>query len=370
MKYDLTISPQYVSSWGLNEALREIFQNALDQEALGSPMSIDWERQKDGTYSVRIQNKSSLLDKASLLLGNSTKANDDQTIGQFGEGYKLACLVLLRLGKDVRILNYGAKEQWIPRIAHSSKFDSELLQIEVIKYRLMRVPDHDLTWTISGLSFEELKTWRSQNLVTNKNYKFFSLNDIEVLTDEDQKGNVYVRGLFVGHIKNDKMRYGYNLQPSQIKLDRDRKQVQSFDLFWALSSHWARYQDQNLLLEMLIEGSAEVEYLHYYTYEGFSKFVLEEFRRIHGPDAVPVLTQEHVDNLIAAKVKHKPIVVSEALWAYCTSLYTTNLATGERPLTPHEELTSFFSAFEHDMSDVAKTAFQNLLKASLTWKAV
>lgn len=369
MKYDLTISPQYVSSWGLNEALREIFQNALDQESLGSPMSVDWERAKDGTYSVRIQNKSSLLDRASLLLGNSTKADDASTIGQFGEGYKLACLVLLRLGKKVSILNYGAKEQWVPRIVFSPKFNSELLQIEVIKYRLMHVPDHDLTWTVSGLTFEELKDWRDTNLVTNKNYEYFSLNEIEVLTSPQHLRRVYVCGLFVGEIQNDKMRYGYNLKPYHIALDRDRKQVQSFDLFWALSQHWAQHPDHELLLKMLTEGAAEVEYLHYSTQDDFSSFILKEFRRLHGPDAIPVLTQAHVDALVASKVRHKPIVVSEAYWAYCGSLYTTSLATGERPKTPQEELQGFFNAFEDDMTEVAKEAFLSLIKQSEQWSA-
>ena len=33
--YEITISPNYVNNWGINEAIREILQNAIDAETNG-----------------------------------------------------------------------------------------------------------------------------------------------------------------------------------------------------------------------------------------------------------------------------------------------------------------------------------------------
>ena len=39
-KYELTISKNYVPDWGVKEAIRELFQNALDQEIVDSNNSM------------------------------------------------------------------------------------------------------------------------------------------------------------------------------------------------------------------------------------------------------------------------------------------------------------------------------------------
>ncbi|HEX8627206.1 MAG TPA: hypothetical protein VF755_03430 [Catenuloplanes sp.] len=80
------ISPDYVKSWTPVRALCELIANALDED---SDATVAW---ADGY--LRITDNGPGIPEEGLILGYSTKT--DAQIGQFGEGKKLACLVLAR----------------------------------------------------------------------------------------------------------------------------------------------------------------------------------------------------------------------------------------------------------------------------------
>lgn len=101
-KYELTISTGYVPSWTYVEAVRELFQNAIDNERINPDNKMLFEY-KMGKLSIC--NKTSKLTLDSLLIGNSTKRDDERTIGEHGEGYKIAIMILLREGKNVTVYN-------------------------------------------------------------------------------------------------------------------------------------------------------------------------------------------------------------------------------------------------------------------------
>ena len=172
MILDLSISKNYVSDWGLCDAVREIVQNALDQEVSVPENEFSWEYSKE-LKELKIMNKSSVLDRSSVLLGNSTKA-DSKLIGKFGEGYKLALLVLTRLNKNVTILNYGKKEIWTCAFRKSSKFNSNILSLEIKKKIFTSVPNANLTYIIEDISEDEfeglsksIETYISHNVKNN-----------------------------------------------------------------------------------------------------------------------------------------------------------------------------------------------------------
>lgn len=82
--YELTLTPNYVSDWNFNDALRELIQNGTDQEVLDpdNEFQIDYSPKEK---VLRLKNRKSVLKINTLLLGRSSKANNEDTVGQFGE---------------------------------------------------------------------------------------------------------------------------------------------------------------------------------------------------------------------------------------------------------------------------------------------
>ena len=102
--YELTLTPDYVSDWTFNDAIRELIQNGTDQEALdkGNVFSLGYDEDQE---ILSLKNAKSSLKINTLLLGRSSKADNEDTVGKFGEGYKSAALVLNRIGKTFTIYN-------------------------------------------------------------------------------------------------------------------------------------------------------------------------------------------------------------------------------------------------------------------------
>jgi len=80
------ISPDYVKSWTPVRALGELIANALDEDR---DATVAW---AGGVLTITDDGPG--IPEEGLILGYSTKTM--QQIGQFGEGKKLACLVLAR----------------------------------------------------------------------------------------------------------------------------------------------------------------------------------------------------------------------------------------------------------------------------------
>lgn len=215
-KYELSLSRNYVSSWGIEEAIRELLQNAKDSNG-DETINIDKE---DGT--ITITNKNTSIPSSTLLLGNTSKKDDLDKIGQFGEGYKLAILVLLREGKEISIKN--GNKIWNPSFEYSNNFDCEVLCINESEN-----VGNDLTFEISGFNNSELNELENEFLgINGQAYNYIQTSYGEILTDSDYKGKVFVDGLPVYQDVN--FNYGYNFKPCYVTLDRDRKSINIYEL--------------------------------------------------------------------------------------------------------------------------------------------
>lgn len=73
--YELSLSKNYVSSWTISDAIREILQNAIDSEKDGHKMYVNYDVENE---ELLIGNKHTYIDKSTLILGIGDKTNNNK----------------------------------------------------------------------------------------------------------------------------------------------------------------------------------------------------------------------------------------------------------------------------------------------------
>ena len=299
-KFELSISPNYVPHWTVKDAVRELFQNALDQEIADPDCKANWVYLPH-LETLTITSDNASLTPASLLLGVTSKSNDDKTIGQFGEGYKIATLVLLRSGLDVSFYNYGAKEIWRPRLVKSRKYGTSILTFFTEKVPKTSAALKHLEINIRGITQE---MYDDEILPSNLHLQSDTLEYIErnVRGDvlKDMQGKVFVNGLFVCNYEN--YVYGYNFKPEDIKLDRDRKMISDFNLKWQASKIWALSTNVAECVKMLSDGAEDVAYIDRHLTKPdmraqISDAAYDKFKETYGQGAIPIEYPHQAEDL-------------------------------------------------------------------------
>lgn len=372
MNIELPISPDYVKSWTFAHAIRELLQNAIDQEVTSpdNTMTVTYDPE---AQVLRIANKSSALDRSSLLLGVTTKSGDQRTIGQFGEGYKLALLVLTRLNHAVRILNYKSKESWIPRFVHSAKLGATVLTIQIVKYRFTKVPDHDLTFEVYGVDPDQWLTIQANTLhLQDQPRHELITSQGAILTGHEQRGRIYVNGLYV--TTNKDLHFGYNFKPQYVQLDRDRTMVRDFDVQWSTSYMWAELaKDHHDMVMMLLERDApDIKYVENVNRTSLKDQAEANFVSRHGPTAVPIVNEDSRQSW-ARHEGVKTVIVPTPYYALITgsSHYAHRAMSLTKStklvMTPYEVIKQFHD--DNTLSERTESDWDELLETSKDWKA-
>lgn len=366
-KYELTISTGYVPDWGIVEAMREIFQNALDNEISNPENVIGWSFE-DGT--IRVSNKTSKLKVESLLLGCSTKTNDKNTIGKWGEGYKIAFMVLLRNNKKIKVYNYGAREVWDVKLVKSKRYNGQLITtVFVDKEPVWRkIPEADLIIEVSGITDDEYKMIQQKNLhLREDTVKNFNCKDIgSILLDESERGNIYVKGLFITNL--DRLVYGYNFEPSVIDLDRDRRMINAFDIQWQSSRLWikAGQTSEELLnkaLDLIENNEFDTSYVSNISAFDSRKLadgVAKRFYSKYGDNAVPV-TNNHDYDYIKNIEKANPIIVTTKI---AEMIERSSIVSEESKIcigSLQERFRKFLEKIEGKLTDEELNEFERLI---------
>ena len=189
-KYELTIDTNYVKNWDIGEAIRELFQNSLDEQE-ENPDNVAYFHYSNIDNRLTIGNKLSTLNVETLLLGVSSKSDSENTVGQFGEGYKIATMVLLRTGHNVTFYNYGAKEVWHTKLKKSRRYGGRLVPVFDVdkKYPWTTVPNRNLEIVVENVTSEEYEIIKSFILMLHEDvgetlssqYGRILLNDMQLI---------------------------------------------------------------------------------------------------------------------------------------------------------------------------------------------
>lgn len=350
--YDLPLARDYVRHWGLTEAIRELIQNALDSDSpfeyafLGDCLSIT------SRYTT--------LDAKTLILGSTSKAEDPDKIGSFGEGYKLALLVLLRLGYNVQVLN--GDKLWTPSFVHSELYNSEILRITETDVG----GNQGLSFLIQGLHHEDSNRIRETCLFMQP-----PMTDVigtpygHILPS--RPGKLYVGGLLVCSTNTE---FGYDILPQHLRLERDRQTVADWDLYWMLKTLWLSTQRWEQLAEMMERKVPDVKHIEYDCPEILKEVCYQKFKA-ENPGAIAVSSQKELEAVVA-KGMVKTVYIGGGAYYHAVSSAQEHRATYTqhmRAQTPAELLTDWLKQHQREMRHPIRVAFQQLLKLAEKWKA-
>lgn len=349
--YELPLARTYVSHWGLVEAVRELLQNAIDSD---DPLEYSV---MDRTLSIT--SRYTTLPASTLVLGQTSKAGVDTQIGNFGEGFKLALLVLAREGYPVKVMN--GDKLWTPSFVYSETFGTEVLQIA----------EEDLGGN-QGLTFQ------IDNLQHDDTTAIYDLCLFmqPVMTDvigtpygsilPSRQGFLYVGGLMVCETN---LQYGYDILPKHLSLERDRQTVADWDVHWVTKSMWLSTQNWDFVAKLMEDDVEDVRLIEYDCPELLKEACYRQFKKTN-PGALAVKSQAELDQVVAKKMV-KTVFVSGSYYAGITGAkdYQQIRSTHMARKTPTEELQEWLAAHQREMRHPLRVAFNQLLAKAKDWKS-
>ena len=367
--YELTLTPNYVSDWTFNDAIRELIQNGTDQEVLDKEnhFSIKYDQERQ---VLQLKNSKSVLKINTLLLGRSSKTGNDDTVGQFGEGYKIAALVLNRIGKTFTVLNNEKNEVWESRFKNSEKWLEKILAFYISK---RETGGAGLCIEVGNVSWSEYNNLSDVWIgMCDFDYEKVETKYGEILTDEEFAGQVFVNGLFVDC--NSDLQYGYNFKPKYINLERDRKTCDTWNVEDVTSKMIAEGMVSGgipieIVRRMVESNKDDVYHLEFNTYIGDVKKVqemlVESFDEQNPqPYSIPVSSQEEIKkvkayggNPVVVPVKVASLLKNETAKRF-EELVKIPCGTG---MTLKDRFLRWHDAYSEKLSDVAKKELKSLI---------
>lgn len=341
-KHVLSLSPDYVLSWGLWEAVRELLQNSIDESAT-NPQAKQVFQYDPASETLTIGTTNCHLEPRTLLLGVSGKRDQTNTIGQFGEGYKIALLVLARLSYDVVL--YNGDKIWRPRFEFSEQYQESVLTIEI---STNPNPCNGVSFKIRDVDADHFGEINERYLVDVRE---------NLIYDEDyMKGRVFVNGLFVCDVEG--LEYGYNFTPDRINLDRDRGMASTFEVAYEASRLWEQSGDDAQLYDNLKAGILDVQHVTYLE-PVKNAYVVQTYLTEHD-GAIPVSTQDELNRMRGHRVQLVPKALRDLLRRMHSFVFN-------REGTPSERLERFAHQFRRQLNKEGQRELDAILENSKDW---
>lgn len=306
-RIELSLTVNYCPGWGLWEGVREIVQNAVDDEEWnGGKMVIEHSAR---AQKLSIKSQGVVLERSVLLLGASDKKENER--GHFGEGLKIGVLALVRSEHPVII--YNGDEVWRPVIEPSEQFAGS----NVLCFQTRKLPKSraDFTVEVENISkpvWEQMKA-KFLFLSPDNAADTVKVRGGTILLAPDRKGEVYVKGIYVNDVPE--LDCGYDLE--RMELDRDRRLIDTWNLKDMLGKLWVAAQQEfpervaARLYTLAANSSADADHLHYYADEKLVAEMWKTLEKHHGAGVMPVPDAESETRLNRAGIR--TVVVSKAL---------------------------------------------------------
>lgn len=367
---ELTITPNYVSDWDFCDAVRELIQNGIDQQTL-DPAN-EFEMTYDSSEeTLQLKNATSSLEINTLLLGCSTKSDNSDTVGQFGEGYKIAALVLNRIGKTFTVYNNSKDELWVSKFETSSVFGEKVLAFSIYE---QQTDEEGIVIEIENVSEEEYESLNDVWLGMSGSIEYGKIETEygEILTDEEMSGKFFVNGLAVESKTNK--HFGYNFKPKYITLERDRKSCNRWDVSRVTGDMICEAMNTGKLdvkeVMRLAEenGFNDLSNLQYKTWDSevkkFSKMLIDEFDS-ENIDCIPVGSQSDYDNV--KQLGGKPIFVPYNISTIISDETTKRIeelasVTWSGDFTVGQKLRQWIDFYGNDLPEDAVNQFNKIIE--------
>jgi len=333
MKIQTNITRNYIPDWTVQDAMRELVQNAIDSDPESwhivlSPI------EGSSRYSCSITT-STELPIAALYMGESSKRDNPDAIGTHGEGLKLAILVLLREGREPDIhSSYYIAPGW-----------EDSLGLEILSFDCTEVSNY-----VGGTMIEFECTAE----------EFAEFNSLHLAKDHpfgivpNSSDCLYVGGLKIASMN---YKHSYNLKPSQISLERDRRVSDPYALAEAIARIWCDTERWDYIAEGLLK---EV-----HDFSGFSA--------IEAPE--PLL---EACVKLANKMESAPVTYSQQLSGYrgtyvSHSFYSVysqsgSVRTAYRVPQPNEIIAEWFKTNRSYFRKAGAKRMAFLIAQSKKWK--
>ncbi len=359
----LTISRNYVSTWGIWEAIREIIQNAIDTKQY----QVEY-----GEGTITVSTTGGVIDRRHLLLGETSKRNDEDSIGTYGEGFKLALLVLLRENREVSIKN--GTDLWTPIFQNHEQLNEECLAIKIEENVFISNNDK-VSFHISGLTSDEISEIQSKTLYNFNKALIEAEYKSSFCWYSKGEPKLYVGGLFVCDL-DKKYQMSYNFAPNVLELDRDRKSVHTFYLSLEATRLMICSDNIDLVAELAHEGAEDVsDYYNVEYYGGSSagpatelkKVVSEHFTKNHGLNAYPINAGadekvKRVQTLKAIDAGLTPVVVRTGHYNLLNDELKEQKVSSYKSFNLSEELFNFYEKHKNQLRGKPRRDLQEILR--------
>lgn len=362
--YELSLTSNYVMDWNFSMAIRELIQNGVDQQTVDPNDKFELIYEDGKLYFC---NPRSYLKVNTLLLGRSSKTNNNDTVGQFGEGYKIAALVLNRLGKTFIVHNRSKEERWTSRFVNSRRWHDRILVFDVEEHKY---EERGLVIEVGNVTQEEYDLLRNIWLGMHNEYGKIETHYGEILTDDSQKNQIYVNGLHISC--NAEMKYGYNFLPQYLTLERDRKSCDSWDAKYLtskmLNEAYEKGQlDNSELFGLIQDASDDASNIGYNYGKKLQQNYLEHFDKenaVDGKKPIPVTNQTEYNTVSAhgGNAVYVSSAVSYMLESAKNERISEVMQNAEENMTIYDKLQLWFNLYQAQLSLNARNDFEKILK--------